>query len=201
MIRIIPIALLLAIWGALVAQPRTLLKNAFVVDPAKREILTRNLVLEGRLISQITPGVPDSFEGTVVDLTGKFVIPGLIDMHTHSFGNSSAQMTPEFFGTPGTAQRMLRCGVVAFLDLFNAEETIFAQRRQQMEGEFGGARILAAGPCLTATGGHCTEYGNWDSGRPGSEPRGALSFTDRGHYEHSRDRGSLLSWSVAEVGA
>ena len=30
--------------------------------------------------------------------------------------------------------------------------------------------------------------------------RGALSFTDRGHYEHSRARGSLLSWAVAEVG-
>ena len=84
MIRIIPIALLLAIWGAPVAQPRTLLKNAFVVDPAKREILTRNLVLEGGLISQITPSPPDSFEGTVVDLTKEVRNPG-IDRHAHPF--------------------------------------------------------------------------------------------------------------------
>ena len=65
----------------------------------------------------------------------------------------------EMMGTPGVAKRMLYAGVTGFLDLFNAEGLIFALRKSQQEGHLPGARIFAAGPCLTATNGHCSEYG------------------------------------------
>ncbi len=54
---------------------------------------------------------------------------------------------------------MLFAGVTSFLDLFAPESDIFALRDRQRTTGLAGADIFAAGPCLTATGGHCTEYG------------------------------------------
>ena len=55
--------------------------------------------------------------------------------------------------------RVLRAGVTVFLDLFADEDDILTLRDRQRRGEVGGAEIFAAGPCLTATNGHCSEYG------------------------------------------
>jgi hypothetical protein len=49
--------------------------------------------------------------------------------------------------------------VTAFLDLFSAETEILPLRDRQRATPFVGADIFAAGPCLTATNGHCSEYG------------------------------------------
>jgi len=63
-------------------------------------------------------------------------------------------------GTPRAAKFMLYAGVVGFLDLFSPEDLIFGLRNRQREGNgVPGADIFAAGPCLTATAGHCSEYG------------------------------------------
>jgi imidazolonepropionase-like amidohydrolase len=80
-------------------------------------------------------------------------------MHTHSFGNSTPGRRPEFLGTGGTARRALYVGVARFLDLFSPEDSILAFRDRQRAAGFLGADVLAAGPCLTATNGHCSEYG------------------------------------------
>ena len=53
----------------------------------------------------------------------------------------------------------LMTGVARFLDLFSPEDSILALRDRQRSGKVGGAEILASGPCLTATKGHCSEYG------------------------------------------
>jgi len=53
----------------------------------------------------------------------------------------------------------LTAGVARFLDLFSPEDSILALRNRQQAGSVPGAEILAAGPCLTATKGHCSEYG------------------------------------------
>ncbi len=93
--------------------------------------------------------------------SGKFLVPGFHDLHTHSFGNAGPQGPGSFFGTEGTARRALYVGVVGFLDLFNAEDVIFGLRGRQRADpkSVPGADIFAAGPCMTATDGHCSQFG------------------------------------------
>lgn len=63
-------------------------------------------------------------------------------------------------GADGVAAVALRAGVVGYLDLFSPEDQILGVRDRQRAGEdVAGADIYAAGPCLTATDGHCSEYG------------------------------------------
>ncbi len=135
------------------------LADAHIVDPAKREIRRGNLlVLGGRIVGE-PPAAPAEFAGPTVNASGKWIIPGLVDLHTHSYGN----MAPgSIFDAPGTAviaERMLVAGVTAFLDLFGSEEGLYALRARQRAGEAPGADLFASLSCLTATNGHCTEYG------------------------------------------
>ena len=62
-------------------------------------------------------------------------------------------------GPQGTVKVALFSGVAFVLDLFSAEELILAFRDQQRSGGPEGAMLFAAGPCFTATDGHCSEYG------------------------------------------
>ena len=66
---------------------------------------------------------------------------------------------PQFLGPQGTANAALYTGVAFVLDLFSAQEMILTFRDRQREEGGQGAVLLAAGPCFTATNGHCSEYG------------------------------------------
>jgi imidazolonepropionase-like amidohydrolase len=138
------------------------LRGGTLVDPrTETERVASLLIVDGRVAG--TPDeAPQGFDGEVIDANGLFVLPGLHDLHTHSFGNGGpTRATGEMFGTPGTLQRALAVGVVGVLDLFNAEDVILGMRDRQREDPttVPGADLFAAGPCITATAGHCTEYG------------------------------------------
>lgn len=138
-----------------------LLENARILDPASQSVQNGHLLIRDGRIESVLENAPGGFQGQRIDLEGKWVIPGLADMHTHSFGNASpaASGGGQFLGTAGTAKRMLYAGVTAFLDLFSPEDAILGLRQQQREGKVPGADIFCAGPCITADQGHCTEYG------------------------------------------
>ncbi len=153
------IALLVTTLALPAAAQDLYLTGANVVDPAKREIRRANLlVLDGKIAGE-PAGAPSDFKGETLDATGKWVIPGLVDLHTHSYGNMAPGNTFDSTGTAVTAQRMLRAGVTAFLDLFGLEDALQTLRERQRAGEVPGADIFASLSCLTATEGHCTEYG------------------------------------------
>lgn len=94
-----------------------------------------------------------------VNAEGKWLIPGLYDMHVHSYGNAAPGNVVDIMGTQNSAKAMLAVGVTGFLDLFSPEEAIFAVRAKQREKGIEMADLYAAGPILTCTGGHGTEYG------------------------------------------
>ena len=59
-----------------------LLKNAEFIDPVGGTVTPLDLLIEGEWISAMAPGLPE--EGhQVLDLTGKYLCPGLVDMHVH----------------------------------------------------------------------------------------------------------------------
>jgi imidazolonepropionase-like amidohydrolase len=136
-----------------------LLQNAQIVDPAAQKIHRGALLIRGGKVEQILNAEPKSFAGEKIDLAGKWVIPGLNDMHVHSYGNVAPGNNLQLLMTPGTAKMMLYCGVTGFLDLFSMESQIFADREQQRKSGALGADIYCAGPIFTCTKGHGTEYG------------------------------------------
>jgi len=141
------------------AQTALLLTNANVVDPSTQKIEHGHLLIEqGRIVDKLA-NIPDNFKGQVVDAKGKWIIPGLNELHTHSFGNRGPGGAHNFVGTDGTAKLMLKAGVTSLLDLFGNEDGLFNQRELQQKGKISGADIFTSLSCLTATKGHCTEYG------------------------------------------
>jgi imidazolonepropionase-like amidohydrolase len=75
--------------------------------------------------------LPD--DAQVVDATGKFLIPGLWDMHVH------ATAIPHF------ATLYLANGVTGVRDMFSPPASLFALRKRIQDGKALGPRIVAAG--------------------------------------------------------
>lgn len=154
-------SIFLLCWAFLFSLPaqNLLLENASIVDPETQTIETGTLWIQDGRIHQRLKKAPKHFDGERIDLRGKYLLPSLLDLHTHSWGNSGLGGNMEMLMTEKTAERMLYCGVSSFLDLFSEENYIFALRdRQRAEGGTG-ADLYCAGPILTCEGGHGTEYG------------------------------------------
>ena len=83
----------------LFAQPnKVLFKNVNVVDVKTGQIAAKqNVLISGNTIQKITAKAISSKNASVVDGTGKFLIPGLWDMHIHVFRNAVDKRKEYFF--------------------------------------------------------------------------------------------------------
>ncbi len=143
------VAVLLA--GAPASAQDIFLVGGMLVDPATETVSSENLLILGGAIAGRPDEPPAGFAGRVLDVSSKWVIPGLHDLHVHANANPGPGAR-ERLGPERTAQRMLWAGVTGYLDLFNLEEFIFTVRdRQRGAAEVTGADIFAAGPCLTGS--------------------------------------------------
>ncbi|RAJ08536.1 imidazolonepropionase-like amidohydrolase [Chitinophaga skermanii] len=67
------------------AQKSILLKNGHVVDVEQGKILQQtDVLIEGERIVKVMPNISaDQANTTIFDLKGKYIVPGMIDMHVH----------------------------------------------------------------------------------------------------------------------
>ncbi len=129
---------------------------------APREHVT--LVVEGAHVREIVDGFREPAPGEkVVDLTGAFVLPGLIDCHVHLSHQYSAdarlravEESDADAAVEATvfAERTLRAGFTTVRDLGSGGRAVFAVRDAILEGRIPGPRILCAGQAITPSGGH-----------------------------------------------
>ncbi|MCO4762509.1 MAG: amidohydrolase family protein [Myxococcales bacterium] len=132
-----------------VDQPVRWLLNAQIIDPDKQTVTTGHIRIKSGRIARVTAKLPTAPGPGSLDLKGRFVLPGLVDLHVHSWGNPSPQKGPDHAcGHAETARLMLYSGVVAYLDLGSKEQTIFALRQRLRSGKAKGAALYAAGPVL-----------------------------------------------------
>jgi imidazolonepropionase-like amidohydrolase len=118
--------------------------NVTLVDGSGRPpVQGVTLVIEGDRFVSISPNdkAPPS-AGTRIDGTGKWAIPGLMDMHVHLRGGVRA------------LHGYLYSGVTSIYDAGNDPEVIFSLRDQERAGEIVAPRIFATGAVVTAPGGH-----------------------------------------------
>jgi hypothetical protein len=109
-----------------------------VVDVVDGRILQdRTVTIRGRTIASITQNTAPPGDAQVVDGQGKFLIPGLWDMHAHM------EMTGESW-----LQLYVANGVIGIRDMGSALDFILNLREASSSGRVLGPRIFAAGPIL-----------------------------------------------------
>jgi len=136
-----------------------------VVDVDQGKVLNEmTLIVRGNKIFSVKPGyhTPNSNADQVIDLKGKTVLPGLIDMHVHIESEYSAEANLNRF--------ILNESDIAFRSVVNAKKTLLAGfttvrdlggtgvnislRNAVNNGLIDGPRIYAAGKSIATTGGH-----------------------------------------------
>lgn len=117
-----------------------------VLDPEAASARIADIVVSGETIREIAPGAGARCPpGARVDATGRYVIPGLIDAHSHAFMNPSpTDRGAEDLGRVAFAKLVLQAGVMAVLDLGDRQRTLFSAR-DRLRGSREHARFLAAG--------------------------------------------------------
>ncbi len=135
---------LLTLAGAPAGAQTTAIENVRVFD-GTNVTTAQTVVLEGRTILAVGPHV-DVPEGAArVDGSGKTLLPGLIDGHTHAFGP--------------VLEDALNWGVTTELDMFTEWRMAQSLRKAQKSGAPGRADLFSAGTLVTAQGGHGTQFG------------------------------------------
>ena len=120
------------------------------------------LIEDGR-IKDIAKGTKNPFQAdTVVDLSTKTLVPGLIDLHVHLTGDPGDDfrdeaVNPDEWGVVmgvKNAALTVKAGFTTVREAGSAQNTAFVLRRGTAEGRIVGPRIIAAGPALSIVGGH-----------------------------------------------
>ncbi len=116
--------------------------HATVIDatgaPAKRDMSI--VILDGRIITLGKTGkvrVPANAE--IVDATGKFLIPGLWDMHVHSGGYENGR---KYF------PRLIANGITGVRDMGSPLDEILRLRSEVEAGAIIGPHMIIAGPIV-----------------------------------------------------
>jgi imidazolonepropionase-like amidohydrolase len=119
------------------------------------------VAIDGERIASVSPSVTGHPKGRRIDGTGKFLIPGLIDVHIHLRGGFDvaakvdAELAPanRAEGVAALAS-FLYSGVTTVYDAGNRPDHILPLRADERSGKILAPRIFATGNLITYPGSH-----------------------------------------------
>src|SRR5438046_1787815 len=150
------------------ASKRTVIRAGRVLNVRTGELRgNQSIVIEGEKISQIAPSaeVKAAAGDTTIDLPDATLLPGLIDMHTHltfelsslSYEGLKISTAREALHGARNALRTLEAGFTTVRNVGAKDYADIALRDAINDGDVIGPRMVASGPALGITGGHCDE--------------------------------------------
>jgi imidazolonepropionase-like amidohydrolase len=131
-----------------------------------------------------------------IDLSGKTILPGLIDMHVHLDspadigGYRGLEFTDSFWGMAavGNAQAMLKAGFTTVRNVGAGNRNDIGLKQAIDNGYAVGPRIVPAGYALGATGGHCDSTFLPPSLEKAKKEEGIADSPDELRYQVRRQR-------------
>jgi imidazolonepropionase-like amidohydrolase len=147
---------------------RTVIRAGRVLNVRTGELKANQaIVIEADKIVKIAPSseVTAAAGDTTIDLPDATVLPGLIDMHTHltfelsslSYEGLKISTAREALHGARNARRTLEAGFTTVRNVGAKDYADIALRDAINDGDVIGPRIVASGPALGITGGHCDE--------------------------------------------
>jgi imidazolonepropionase-like amidohydrolase len=117
-----------------------LIRNANIVDVKTGEVLARrSILIHGDRIQSIAPSIQPTHNAQIVDARGKYVIPGLWDMHVHLWYKQN--QFPMF----------LAWGVTGVRDMGSNLDQVKRWRAEIKSGDLLGPHIETCGPPVDGT--------------------------------------------------
>ncbi|MEH6662414.1 MAG: amidohydrolase family protein [Parasphingorhabdus sp.] len=147
-----------------IAQDQIIRVGNLLTDAASQPSGPATIIVRDGRIAEIRRGLdPVSDSGaTIIDLSDKTVMPGMIDLHVHLTGDPGGDFwkettEPAEWGVVVGAKNALitaKAGFTTVREAGSSQYSAFSLRRGTAEGIIAGPRIIAAGPALAIVGGH-----------------------------------------------
>jgi len=137
-----------------------------LADPREAPRGPTTIVVRGGEVAELRDGlVPPEAGATLIDLSDRFVLPGLIDLHVHLIGvggdplqdrltDLNRDLQDDLLLGVGNARDTLRAGFTTVRDLGSEPRSIRALRDAAAAGLIEAPTIVNAGAAISVTGGH-----------------------------------------------
>src|SRR3974377_1408595 len=123
------VALLLSMASIVSAQQYDLvLKGGHVIDPANGIDAVMDVAVAANRIAAVGPNLPAAPDVRAVDVTGRDVVPGLIDLHMHVFGYEGS-IAPDDTALPAGTTTVVDAGGSGWRTLDQFRATVIAHSK------------------------------------------------------------------------
>ena len=148
--------------GSPVRADSLVIEHVTLIDGTHAPQADMTVAVDGERIATVTPAaLAHGLNGRRIDARGKYLIPGLMDVHIHLRGGFEPGPTPDSEPLPPNRQEgvealasFLYAGVTTVVDVGNRPEHILPLRADERAGRILSPRIFATGNLITYPGSH-----------------------------------------------